>query len=117
MVESPLFTLPNIVVTPHLGASTNEAQDRAGLTIAEQVVLALSGDFVPFAVNIDAAEMAEQLKPYLPLAEQIGALLSGLGREAIGERVEVSFEGEIGGYDNTLVGLGAAKGSGLPARR
>ena len=53
---SPLFALPSVVVTPHLGASTAEAQDKAGLTIAEQVLLALSGDFVPFAVNVAASQ-------------------------------------------------------------
>ncbi|MCL4154460.1 UNVERIFIED_CONTAM: hypothetical protein GTU68_051184, partial [Idotea baltica] len=72
--DSPLFGLPQVVATPHLGASTVEAQDKAGVTIAGQVELALAGDFVPFAVNIDAAEVAETLKPYLPLAEQLGAL-------------------------------------------
>ena len=57
--ESPLFELDNVVVTPHLGASTAEAQDKAGETIAEQVVLALRGDFVPFAVNVAASEASE----------------------------------------------------------
>jgi D-3-phosphoglycerate dehydrogenase len=108
--DSPLFGLPNVVATPHLGASTAEAQDKAGVTIAEQVALALSGDFVPFAVNIDAAEVPGVLEPYLPLAEQMGRLLGSLGPEAIGGRLEVSFEGEIGGYDNRLVSLAAAKG-------
>lgn len=51
--ESPLFGLPGVVVTPHLGASTREAQDRAGTTIADQVRLALAGETVPFAVNAD----------------------------------------------------------------
>ena len=50
--DSPLFGLPEVVVTPHLGASTREAQDKAGDTIAEQVRLALAGEFVPFAVNV-----------------------------------------------------------------
>lgn len=108
--DSPLFTLPNVVVTPHLGASTHEAQDKAGVTIAEQVALALAGDFVPFAVNIDAAELAGTMVPYLPLAEKLGALLSAMGRQAVGDKVEVLFEGEIGGYDNRLVSLAAAKG-------
>src|SRR3954454_23568350 len=70
--ESPLFALDSVVVTPHLGASTVEAQDKAGNTIAEQVVLALNGDFVPFAVNVNASEAAETLRPYLPLAERLG---------------------------------------------
>ncbi|MDH3683124.1 MAG: phosphoglycerate dehydrogenase [Acidimicrobiia bacterium] len=108
--DSPLFTVPSVVVTPHLGASTREAQDRAGITVAEQVLLALSGDFVPFAVNIDAADVSGTLEPYLPLAEQLGAILGSLGRGAIGDRLEVVFEGEIGGYDNSLVSLAAAKG-------
>ena len=56
MTESPLFELDSVVVTPHLGATTAEAQDKAGDTIAEQVLLALAGDFVPFAVNVDASE-------------------------------------------------------------
>ncbi|MGI9613461.1 MAG: phosphoglycerate dehydrogenase [Acidimicrobiales bacterium] len=108
--DSPLFTLPNVVVTPHLGASTVEAQDRAGVTIAEQIALALDGDFVPFAVNIDAAAVAGTLEPYLPFAEQLGALLGSLGRDAIGSRLKLVFEGEIGGFDNRLVSLAAAKG-------
>ncbi len=108
--ESPLFDLPNVVVTPHLGASTHEAQERAGVTIAEQVALAVAGDFVPFAVNIDAAEVAGTLEPYLPMAEQLGALVGSLGREAVGNRLEIVFEGEIGGFDNGLVSLAAAKG-------
>lgn len=108
--DSPLFNLPNVVATPHLGASTQEAQDKAGVTIAEQVGLALAGDFVPFAVNIDAAEVAEILEPFLPLAERLGALLGSLGAEAVGSTVEVCFEGDIGGFDNRLVALSAAKG-------
>jgi D-3-phosphoglycerate dehydrogenase len=108
--DSPLFALRNVVVTPHLGASTHEAQDKAGLTIAEQVGLALAGDFVPFAVNIDADDVPGTLKPYLPLAEELGALLGALGRKGVGGRVEVSLAGEIGGFDSRLVALAAAKG-------
>src|SRR5205085_6922738 len=59
--ESPLFALDTVVVTPHLGASTVEAQDKAGNTIAEQIVLALNGEFVPFAVNVAASEAAGTL--------------------------------------------------------
>ena len=76
--ESPLFELDNVVVTPHLGASTAEAQDKAGETIAEQVVLALRGDFVPFAVNVAASEASETVRPFLPLAERLGRLFTGL---------------------------------------
>src|SRR5450755_778644 len=76
--ESPLFELDSVVVTPHLGASTAEAQDKAGNTIAEQVVLALGGDFVPFAVNVAASEASETLRPYLPLAERLGRMFTAL---------------------------------------
>ena len=72
--ESPLFELAQVVVTPHLGASTREAQDKAGDTIAEQVGLALAGEFVPFAVNVSAAEASETVRPFLPLAERLGGL-------------------------------------------
>ena len=107
--DSPLFELPNVVVTPHLGASTREAQDKAGQTIAEQVNLALAGEFVPFAVNIDAAEVAGPMKPFVALAEKLGALFGALFDELPGE-IELRFEGEIGGFDNSLATLAAAKG-------
>ncbi len=107
--DSPLFALPNVVVTPHLGASTHEAQDKAGVTIAEQVNLALAGDFVPFAVNVDAAEVAGTMKPYLPLADQIGRIFASLSGTLPNEIV-VRFEGEIGGFDNRLATLSAIKG-------
>ncbi len=107
--ESPLFSLPNIVVTPHLGASTHEAQDKAGVTIAEQVTLALAGDFVPFAVNIDAAEVAGTMKPYLPLAEQLGLIFGSFARD-LPKEITIRFEGEIGGFDNRLATLSAIKG-------
>jgi len=109
MTESPLFTHPKVVVTPHLGASTHEAQDRAGLTIAEQVDLALAGDFVPHAVNVDAGDVPGAVKPFLAVAEQVGALFAGLV-EKLPERVVLTLEGEVGGYDDRLVSLAAAKG-------
>lgn len=107
--NSPLVNFDNVVLTPHLGASTNEAQLKAGVTIAEQVALALAGDFVPFAVNVDAAEVAETVRPFLPLAEKLGATLGSLLDE-VPSVVEISFEGEIGGYDNGLATLSALKG-------
>jgi D-3-phosphoglycerate dehydrogenase len=107
--ESALFALDNVVVTPHLGASTSEAQDKAGETIAEQVVLALRGDFVPFAVNVAASEASEVVRPYLPLAERIGRLFSGLAGGAPDE-LEVFFEGEIADYDCRVLTLSILKG-------
>lgn len=107
--DSPLIQFENVVLTPHLGASTHEAQLKAGVTIAEQVALALDGDFVPFAVNVDAAEVAETVRPFLPLAEQLGGTLGSLLSE-VPSKIEISFEGEIGGYDNGLASLSALKG-------
>ena len=107
--ESPLFGLPTVVVTPHLGASTREAQDKAGETIADMVQLALAGEFVPFAVNLAAAEAHENLRPFLPLAERLGRLFGSLVAE-LPPRVEISVEGDIGAYDTRIVGLAVLKG-------
>lgn len=107
--ESPLFGLDEVVVTPHLGASTREAQDKAGDTIADMVQLALAGDFVPFAVNVSAAEANETLRPYLPLAERLGGLFASLVG-SLPPSIELSFEGDIGGYDTRILGLAALKG-------
>ena len=107
--ESPLFGLDDIVVTPHLGASTREAQDKAGDTIADMVQLALAGDFVPFAVNVSAAEANETLKPYLPLAERLGRLFASLSG-ASPSVLEVACDGDIAGYDTRIVTLAATKG-------
>ncbi len=107
--ESPLFDLDSVVVTPHLGASTGEAQDKAGATIAEQVLLALAGEFVPFAVNVDASEASETVRPFVPLAEHLGALFASLS-EKLPASIEVEFQGDIGGYDNKIALLSALKG-------
>ncbi|MFT5978551.1 MAG: D-3-phosphoglycerate dehydrogenase [Candidatus Azotimanducaceae bacterium] len=109
MTESPLFELPSVVVTPHLGASTNEAQDKAGDTIATMVELALAGEFVPFAVNVDAAEANETIRPYLPLAERLGALFVSLNG-SLPKTLEVCTEGEIAGYDTRILELAVLKG-------
>jgi D-3-phosphoglycerate dehydrogenase len=107
--DSPLFGLPSVVVTPHLGASTREAQDKAGETIADMVQLALAGEFVPFAVNLAAAEAHENLRPYLPLAERLGRLFGSLVPE-LPSTVEISVEGDIGAFDTRIVGLAVLKG-------
>ena len=107
--ESPLFALDPVVVTPHLGASTAEAQDKAGITIAEQVLLALAGDFVPFAVNVAAAEASETVRPFLPLAERLGAAFASL-HEGIPGVLDISYEGSIGDYDTRILTLSVLKG-------
>jgi D-3-phosphoglycerate dehydrogenase / 2-oxoglutarate reductase len=107
--ESPLFDLDNVVVTPHLGASTAEAQDKAGQTIAEQVVLALQGDFVPYAVNVAATEASETVRPFLPLAERLGTLFTALAGGVV-DTLEVSYEGEIADYDCRVLTLAITRG-------
>jgi len=107
--ESPLFGLPQVVVTPHLGASTREAQDKAGDTIAEQVALALDDEFVPFAVNVSAAEASETVRPFLPLAERLGELYSGLA-ERVPEVLEVEYAGQLADYDTRILTLSVLKG-------
>ena len=82
--DSPLFGLPDVVVTPHLGASTREAQDKAGTTVAEMVRLALRGEFVPYAVNVSAgAEVTEVVRPFVQLAERLGGLVAGLAEGGV----------------------------------
>jgi D-3-phosphoglycerate dehydrogenase len=107
--ESPLFGLPSVVVTPHLGASTREAQDKAGDTIAEMVQLALTGEFVPFAVNVSAAEAAETVRPYLPLAARLGRLFASLA-EGAPPAIEVAYEGQLADYDTRILTLSVLKG-------
>ena len=109
VTESPLFGLGNIVVTPHLGASTREAQDRAGEVVADMVQLALNGDFVPFAVNLEAGDANETLKPFVPLADRIGRVFASL-IESTPSTIEISTTGEIGGYDPGLITISALKG-------
>jgi len=107
--ESPLFELPQVVVTPHLGASTREAQDKAGVTIAEQVQLALAGEFVPFAVNIAAAEVPEAVRPWLPVAERLGRFWAGLARE-LPEILDIEFQGGLADHDTRILTLAVLKG-------
>ena len=108
--ESPLFELDEVVVTPHLGASTHEAQDKAGITIADMVGLALAGDFVPYAVNVAAAEASETIKPYLPLAERMGALFVSMN-EGIPDVLDITYSGEIAEYDTRILTLSVLKGA------
>lgn len=107
--ESPLFALESVVVAPHLGASTVEAQDKAGVTIAEQVVLALRGDFVPFAVNLAASEANATVRPFLPLAERLGGLFGSIAAGIV-DTLEVTYEGQIGDYDCRVLTLAVLKG-------
>jgi D-3-phosphoglycerate dehydrogenase len=107
--DSPLFGLPNVVVTPHLGASTAEAQDKAGVTIAEQVILALAGDFVPFAVNVAATEVSESVRPFLSLAEQLGRCFACLN-DGLPDRLEVEYQGGLAAETTAILTLAVLKG-------
>ena len=107
--DSPLFAFSSVVVTPHLGASTQEAQDKAGVTIAEQVLLALAGDFVPFAVNVAATEVSESVRPFLPLAEQLGRCFACLN-EGIPDGLEVEYQGGLAQAATSILTLAVLKG-------
>jgi D-3-phosphoglycerate dehydrogenase len=106
---SPLFELDTVVVSPHLGASTVEAQDKAGLTIAEQVLLALAGDFVPYAVNVAASDVSEEVRPFMPLAEQLGRFFACL-HDGLPDRLEIEYRGELAGASTSILTLSALKG-------
>ncbi|PXY27038.1 phosphoglycerate dehydrogenase [Prauserella muralis] len=107
--ESPLFGLPNVVVTPHLGASTAEAQDRAGTDVARSVLLALRGDFVPDAVNVGGGSVSDEVRPYLPLAQKLGTVLSAFSTKAPSS-VAVVASGELSGEDVSVLELAALRG-------
>jgi D-3-phosphoglycerate dehydrogenase / 2-oxoglutarate reductase len=106
----PIFELPNVVVTPHLGASTEEAQTKAGVTIAEQISLALRGEFAPYAVNVQAGgEPAADLRAYIPLTEKLGRILTGIGGSGI-SAVHFEVHGAIAEHDARLLTLAGLKG-------
>jgi D-3-phosphoglycerate dehydrogenase len=110
--EGPLLELDNVVATPHLAASTEEAQDRAGVIVAQQVVAALEGGLVTNAVNIPSigAEDLEVLGPFVPLAAQLGRLAMELA-EGRAERITLSYYGTLSGYDTRLLTVAALNGA------
>jgi D-3-phosphoglycerate dehydrogenase / 2-oxoglutarate reductase len=109
--DHPLFARDDVVVTPHLGASTAEAQDRAGVVTAEQVTEALTGGVVTNAVNIAAVrpEEMEALAPFVPLCEKLGRLAQGLGEGSV-DRVSAEFRGRLATYDTRLLGIAVLVG-------
>jgi D-3-phosphoglycerate dehydrogenase len=110
--SGPLLGLEQVVVTPHLAASTSEAQDRAGLSIAEQVTAALDGELVRNAVNIPVVDQRdlEVLGPYIPLAAKLGRLAAALatGRP---QRIVVAAHGPLSEYDTRLLTVAALNGA------
>lgn len=107
--SSPLFELDSVVVTPHLGASTQEAQDKAGEQIAEQVTLALRGDFVPFAVNVAATGASEAVRRFLGVAERLGRFLASVS-DGVPDHLEVEYQGALAGEDTRILALAVLKG-------
>jgi D-3-phosphoglycerate dehydrogenase / 2-oxoglutarate reductase len=108
---NPLCGMTEVVVTPHLGASTREAQYKAGVAIADQVIAGLTGGFVSGAVNISMPhkEVVETLRPYMPLCEKLGRLFVNLTRGAISE-IEFEVLGGISEYDTSLLTVAFLKG-------
>lgn len=110
VTDHPLFALPNVVVTPHLGASTAEAQDKAGITIAEQVRLALRGEFVPFAVNLDVGtDIPDVVRPYLRLIDRLGRVVTSLAGPGI-DALRFEYFGQIAEHDTRALTLSGLKG-------
>jgi D-3-phosphoglycerate dehydrogenase len=107
--DSPLFDLPQVVVTPHLGASTAEAQDRAGTDVAESVKLALAGEFVPDAVNVGAGVVSEEVSPWLDLVRKLGLLVGALSEE-LPVSLSVQVRGELASEDVEVLRLSALRG-------
>ncbi|TXN30020.1 phosphoglycerate dehydrogenase [Lacisediminihabitans profunda] len=106
---SPLLSLPNIVVTPHLGASTDEAQEKAGVSVARSVRLALSGELVPDAVNVAGGVIDPTVRPGIPLMEKLGQLFAGIASSPI-TSIDVEIRGEIVEFDVSVLKLAALKG-------
>ena len=107
--DSPLFDLPQVVVTPHLGASTGEAQDRAGTDVAESVKLALAGEFVPDAVNVGGGVVGEEVAPWLDLVRKLGVLVGVLSAE-LPVSLSVQVRGELASEDVEVLRLSALRG-------
>jgi D-3-phosphoglycerate dehydrogenase len=110
--DGPLLHAPNVVVTPHLAASTEEAQDRAGVIVAEQVAAALEGGLVSNAVNIPTvgAEDLEVLGPYVPLVTKLGRLAMDLAGGDI-RKLVIEVFGELAEHDTRLLTVAALNGA------
>lgn len=107
--DSPLLGLPNIVVTPHLGASTDEAQEKAGVSVAKSVRLALAGELVPDAVNVAGGVIDPYVRPGIPLVEKLGQLFAGIAGGPL-TSLDVEVRGELADYDVSALKLAALKG-------
>src|SRR5689334_19559069 len=107
--ESPLFEHESVVVTPHLGASTDEAQEKAGVSVARSVRLALGGDLVPDAVNVSGGVVPEEVRPGIALVEKLGRIFTALAG-SVPVQLDVDVKGEITEHDVSIWKLAALKG-------
>lgn len=107
--DSPLLALPNVVMTPHLGASTDEAQEKAGVSVAKSVRLALGGELVPDAVNVAGGVIDPYVRPGIPLVEKLGQVFTALATSPV-TSIDVEVHGELAEYDVSVLKLAALKG-------
>ncbi len=107
--DSPLFAFESVVVTPHLGASTDEAQEKAGVAVARSVRLALGGELVPDAVNVSGGVIAEEVRPGISLVEKLGRIFTALAG-AVPAQIDIDVRGEITQHDVSVWRLAALKG-------
>lgn len=107
--QSPLFEFESVVVTPHLGASTEEAQEKAGVAVARSVRLALAGELVPDAVNVSSGVIAEEVRPGIALVEKLGRIYMALAG-SVPAQLDIDVRGEITEFDVSVWKLAALKG-------
>ncbi|MSW47623.1 MAG: phosphoglycerate dehydrogenase [Actinobacteria bacterium] len=110
--DSPLFTLDEVVATPHLGASTDEAQERAGIAVAVSVRKALAGELVPDAVNVKGGLIDEEIRPSLPLVEKMAQIATAIAGE-LPVHMDVYVRGDISVHDSSILATSALKGAFL----
>jgi D-3-phosphoglycerate dehydrogenase len=107
--DSPLFQLDQVVATPHLGASTDEAQERAGIAVAVSVRKALAGELVPDAVNVKGGAIHDEIRPSLPLVEKMAQIATAIAGETP-VSMEITVKGDISGHDSSVLAISALKG-------
>jgi D-3-phosphoglycerate dehydrogenase len=108
--DSPLFQLDQVVATPHLGASTDEAQERAGIAVAVSVRKSLAGELVPDAVNVKGGAIHDEIRPSLPLVEKMAQLATAIAGETP-VSMEITVKGDISGHDSSVLAISALKGA------
>jgi D-3-phosphoglycerate dehydrogenase len=102
--------LDQVVATPHLGASTDEAQERAGIAVAVSVRKALAGELVPDAVNVKGGAIHEEIRPSLPLVEKMAQIATAIAGEAP-VSMDLTVKGDISGHDSSILATSALKGA------